>query len=111
MCSPCTALWWRLAIQVLNLAIFCAAAYQLSTVSTGISHNVASLNVLAFFFSSGHQTKLVLSSYSRGLSSDLKFMVTGQSERTLSDIFKWAENLDTCLIFLDDIDCLATSRG
>ncbi|KAK9852562.1 hypothetical protein WJX84_012167 [Apatococcus fuscideae] len=35
----------------------------------------------------------------------------GQSERTLADMFKAAEDLPGCLVFLDEIDSLATSRG
>ncbi len=34
----------------------------------------------------------------------------GESERNLADIFKQAARLDGCLIFLDEIDSLATSR-
>ena len=35
----------------------------------------------------------------------------GESEHLLRDIFKAAEQLEGCLIFLDEIDSLATSRG
>ena len=34
----------------------------------------------------------------------------GESERLLADIFKAAEVLPGCIIFLDEIDSLATSR-
>lgn len=35
----------------------------------------------------------------------------GESEKMLSQIFEAAEKLDSCLVFLDEIDSLATSRG
>jgi hypothetical protein len=35
---------------------------------------------------------------------------TGESERILGEIFKAAEQLESCLVFLDEIDSLATSR-
>ena len=35
----------------------------------------------------------------------------GQSEQNLQSIFRLAEKLDGCLIFLDEIDSLATARG
>ena len=34
----------------------------------------------------------------------------GESERLLSDVFKAAETLPGCIIFLDEVDSLATSR-
>ena len=34
----------------------------------------------------------------------------GESERKLSDVFKAAEQLPGCIIFLDEVDSLATSR-
>ena len=34
----------------------------------------------------------------------------GESERNLSDMFKAAEALPGCIIFLDEVDSLATSR-
>ena len=34
----------------------------------------------------------------------------GESERLLSDVFKAAEVLPGCIIFLDEVDSLATSR-
>ena len=38
-------------------------------------------------------------------------IVAGESEKMLSQIFEAAEKLDSCLVFLDEIDSLATSRG
>ena len=35
----------------------------------------------------------------------------GESEKLLSEIFQAAEQLGPCLVFLDEIDALATSRG
>lgn len=35
----------------------------------------------------------------------------GESERKLSDVFKAAEQLPGCIIFLDEVDSLATSRN
>lgn len=34
----------------------------------------------------------------------------GQSERNLSDMLKACEDLDGCIIFLDELDALATAR-
>jgi ATP-dependent 26S proteasome regulatory subunit len=34
----------------------------------------------------------------------------GESERLLSEVFRASEALDGCIIFLDEIDSLATSR-
>lgn len=34
----------------------------------------------------------------------------GESERLLSEVFKAAEMLPGCIIFLDEVDSLATSR-
>ena len=76
------------------------------TVSNADSNNVSSSQQIWLRI-----TDLLEYPFCRFLASCWCLLLQGESEKNFSNLFKWAEKLDKCFIFLDEIDSLATTRG